>query len=585
MAVKFGMTVAQIIGQLTRGFMKAMGRKPDGLEKIKIQQEAVQRFKDMNKVVDMEGNVIDTSKGIMGGQQIGQKGMFDNIFARMQSQMGKNVKEVKTKNKPDVYDLDDYDTTNMSEIQKEIIRTETKLGNLNPESKGFRKAAKELGDKIIALKNKLRDDKAMGGRIGLSTGGGLARLFKFLMNESGSLKKFLDRRNFLKTMVGNTEKNKRLREMEILKEAMKEARKNPGFEFPSGKKLRTEIEKKIGPILLKDRKLNSDGGRIGLKEGEGIMQMASVDEPFYRDSESDRDDFSFRMFNKPYKELNTEELEEFREEMMRLMNKFSSAPDPMDERNSVMEMLSERYYGKPLKDLTDDEIIELEEAFDDLTTKKDRGAPSITLADGGRAAFKDGKIAGFFKSLRPFSSKNKYTNQLEGILYGSEGLSEGLQLLSQLPFFGAEGGRIGYKDGPKDPGRRTFMKIAGGLASILPFGIGKGVKMAAPVVTKAAEISGPALAKLVDTVMSAGKLISLTGKRVKEMVTKKKLGKVEVTEDVQDGSYIIKKDGKEIYYKPGRQDETGGFDDDIIEVIEDRIKKAGGGGIGYMLGE
>ena len=129
------------------------------------------------------------------------------------------------------------------------------------------------------------------------------------------------------------------------------------------------------------------------------------------------------------------------------------------------------------------------------------------------------------------------------------------------------------------------MKIAGGLASILPFGIGKGVKMAAPVVTKAAEISGPALAKLVDTVMSAGKLISLTGKRVKEMVTKKKLGKVEVTEDIQDGSYIIKKDGKEIYYKPGRQDETGGFDDDIIEVIEDRIKKAGGGGIGYMLGE
>ena len=97
MAVKFGMTVVEIIGQLTRGFMKAMGRKPDGLEKIKIQQEAVQRFKDMNKVVDLEGNVIDTSKGIMGGQQVGQKGMFDNIFARMQSQMGKNVKEVKNK--------------------------------------------------------------------------------------------------------------------------------------------------------------------------------------------------------------------------------------------------------------------------------------------------------------------------------------------------------------------------------------------------------------------------------------------------------------------------------------------------------
>ena len=148
----------------------------------------------------------------------------------------------------------------------------------------------------------------------------------------------------------------------------------------------------------------------------------------------------------------------------------------------------------------------------------------------------------------------------------------------------AEGGRIGYKDGPEKPGRRTFMKAAAGLASLLPFGLGKVSKVAAPVVTKAAEISGPALAKIVETVMSFGKLVSVKGRRVKEMVTKKKHEGVEVTEDVADQSYIIKKGDKEIYYKPGRQDETGGFDDDIIEVIEDRVKKAGGG-IGYMLGE
>ena len=577
--IKFGMSLPQILSQLVKGYKKVKGIKPEGLDLIKIKQEALQRFKDMNKVVDMKGNVIDTSKGIMGGQQIGQKGMFDNIFARMQKDMGKNLKEVKNKNRPGVYGLDDYDITNMSNIKKEIIKTEQRLGNLDPDSPGFRKKAKELSDKIIALKNKMRDDKATGGRIGLSAGGGLARLFKLLMNESGSLKQFLDRRNFLKTMVGNTEKNKRLREMEILKKAMKEARENPGFEFPSGKELRTEIEKKIGPILLKDRKLNSNGGRIGLKEGEGIMKMASMDDDYEAEFMKLVGEFMEQGFNQQ------EAIDAARDELERLRDKFTSAPDPMDERNSVMEMLSEQYYGKPLKDLTEDEFIDLEEALEDLTGKKDRGATSITLADGGRAAFKDGKIAGFFKSLRPFSSKNKYTNQLEGILYGSEGLSEGLQLLSQLQLpFMAEGGRIGYKDGPEKPSRRTFMKAAAGLASLLPFGIGKGVKMAAPVVSKAAEISGPALAKLVDTVMSAGKLISLTGKRVKEMVTKKKLGKVEVTEDIQDGSYIIKKDGKEIYYKPGRQDESGGFEDDIIEVIEKRIKKAGGG-IGYMLGE
>ena len=165
MAVQFGMTVAQIIGQLTRGFMKAMGRKPDGLEKIKIQQEAVQRFKDMNKVVDMEGNVLDPSKPIMGGTQEGAA-----LKSGIMKATGAKPMSVKTKNRPDVYDLDDYDTTNMSDIKKEIIRTETKLGNLNPESEGFREKAKELVDKIESLKNKMRDDKEMGGRIGYKIG-------------------------------------------------------------------------------------------------------------------------------------------------------------------------------------------------------------------------------------------------------------------------------------------------------------------------------------------------------------------------------------------------------------------------------
>ena len=84
------------------------------------------------------------------------------------------------------------------------------------------------------------------------------------------------------------------------------------------------------------RKNEADGGiiRAGFADG---TKMASVDDPFYRDSEGDRDEHSFRMFNKPYKELNADELEEFREEMMRLMNKFASDPDPMDERNSMME--------------------------------------------------------------------------------------------------------------------------------------------------------------------------------------------------------------------------------------------------------
>ena len=68
--IRPGMKLAEAIVQLTRGFRKFMGRDPDGLEKIKIKQEASQKLKDLEKVVDLEGNVIDTSKGIMGGKQI-----------------------------------------------------------------------------------------------------------------------------------------------------------------------------------------------------------------------------------------------------------------------------------------------------------------------------------------------------------------------------------------------------------------------------------------------------------------------------------------------------------------------------------
>ena len=62
--------------------------------------------------------------------------------------------------------------------------------------------------------------------------------------------------------------------------------------------------------------------------------------------------------------------------------KMASAPDPMDKRNSMMEMLSERYYGKPLKDLTPKEIEMLEEAFDDLVGKKET-APRMMAQTGG----------------------------------------------------------------------------------------------------------------------------------------------------------------------------------------------------------
>jgi hypothetical protein len=192
------------------------------------------------KVFNIEGQKLDPNKPIIGGTQtgkelsselserlrgtntermkqkiadkkidddlppLGSRGGPDDIAAPIQSaeeslkdmteaEIKKNIEAqnkrgieniLKRKNREDVYGLEDYDTTNMSDIKKEIIRTETKLGNLNPDDPGFREKAKPLVDKITELQKKLRDDKAEGGimRLGLKEGTGMTRrtFLKFL---------------------------------------------------------------------------------------------------------------------------------------------------------------------------------------------------------------------------------------------------------------------------------------------------------------------------------------------------------------------------------------------------------------------
>ena len=161
------------------------------------------------QVFDLEGKEIPKGSKIMGGKAIdddlpppGSRGGDDDIAAPVQSQeetlrnmteaeikakLEKQNKDsvsriLERKNREDVYGLEDYDTTNMSEIKKEIIRTETKLGNLNPNNPDFRERAKPLIDKIEALKNKMRDDKADGGimRLGFKDGMNRRTFLKFL---------------------------------------------------------------------------------------------------------------------------------------------------------------------------------------------------------------------------------------------------------------------------------------------------------------------------------------------------------------------------------------------------------------------
>jgi hypothetical protein len=115
-------------------------------------------------------------------------------------------------------------------------------------------------------KNLLTKDKrqlnAAGGRIGYLAGGGIMKIINKLKKlgkpkkkKLETVKDFVDRREFLKKSVGNSEKNKNKRMMDDIKKAVEDVRENPEFKFKE-----IDIEKEIQPILNKGRKLHAAGG-------------------------------------------------------------------------------------------------------------------------------------------------------------------------------------------------------------------------------------------------------------------------------------------------------------------------------------
>jgi hypothetical protein len=84
-------------------------------------------------------------------------------------------------------------------------------------------------------------------------------------------------------------------------------------------------------------------------------------------------------------------LEQFMQQAM-AEGQMASNPSLEDSRNEMMENIALDEFGKPLKDLSEDEIIQIEEMMDEMG-KKDRGAPSMMMAaDGGRAQYGLGSL-------------------------------------------------------------------------------------------------------------------------------------------------------------------------------------------------
>ena len=137
-----------------------------------------------------------------------------------------------------------------------------------------------------------------------------------------------------------------------------------------------------------------------------------------------------------------------------------------------------------------------------------------------------------------------------------------------------DGGRIGFKEGtPKDPSKRNFIKLMGGLAA-LPF-VGKFFKPAAKVVEKAAPVvqEGAKLGfenfmLLVDKIKRLGKSADNLATKEREKVIRyegKDGSEYELVEDLTTGDISVTKD------RPGVAVYGRGTDDvEGIDVIEDR---------------
>ena len=70
----------------------------------------------------------------------------------------------------------------------------------------------------------------------------------------------------------------------------------------------------------------------------------------------------------------------------------ASAPDPMDERNSMMETIAMEEFGKPLSDLNEDEIIQIELFMEEMSKRKNESR--VMAQQGGRMMNDDDPTGG-----------------------------------------------------------------------------------------------------------------------------------------------------------------------------------------------
>jgi len=221
------------------------------------------------KVMDMEGKEIKDPKNIMGGKEINQQTLNEELM-KTDNPYSDLV------NTPRPKTLAEREAEILARMEKENKEAAQRIRDRKADEKQFNKDVEEAGGMEEFLnKNPIDDDTgdfAQGGRAGFKAGLSKALLEfmkKFKVKQSGDdVKDFLSKRQFMKDMVGNTKENEKAMNLYKIKKSTDEYMKRyKGYQFPSDEQIKIDLEKRIQPILNKGRKLNATGGRIGLKAG------------------------------------------------------------------------------------------------------------------------------------------------------------------------------------------------------------------------------------------------------------------------------------------------------------------------------
>jgi len=505
-----------------------------------IDQAETNRIRNLDvssgKVFDMEGNEIPSGSKIMGGKAVddlpppGSRGGEDDIAAPFQSQEETlrnmteaeikanleaqnkaTIEKIKERKRPDVYTIDDYDTTNMSDIKKEIIRTETKLGNLNPDSPDFREKAKPLVDKITELQKKLRDDKAAGGRAGYKFG--IGPLIELLSKTSP----LQFGKNYMKNIREKTLRANETGKFSDLPIA------EAGLPAASGAFITQQVKKKLKSMNEEERQKNKDEFfkeisqeyKERYKDNPEFLEkmLLSLHETIYMDKKADGGRVGLK---EGLGYFETNDPKEAAKEVIQRLIRIDDAKIPLDEKLSI--------------------------ALQGIDGAELQGVMEIL---GGELSFGVGK----------------------------KGSNKGIGFNFSKQF--NKGGRVGYKLGGLDKARRAFLKMLGlgaGATAAAKSGILRLSDTAAPkVIEKAAEtttrtVPPPYFFELAEKIKKLGKPDKVTYQERVEITryTGKNGDEYELIEDLNTGDMRITKD-KSVGVTSGDKSYDGIGDRSVME--------------------